>query len=401
MPQSNWGDLNGQLNALDLGERRLHALLDEYGDETITAALAALLVARRSADARQHRGAAGRHLCLRRLPRQRRRHRHAASHRARSHHRRRPHAARLLALGAAVRRPAQHRAFDHGRVLLRRAQASLHRRARQCGLPRADRIRHSRHDAARGLGAAPGRRLHRDHPARHRRDLRRLRQGRARARQRQPVRDHQCALARRLARARPALGHVLLLRRRPWRQPGERRAQSRQQSDLDRDHPAGRNPGIALSGHVHAMGAAAGLRRPGPASRRPRRDLRDRGAGRRRRRGVPARRARQVSAVRRQRRQAGGAQSLRLRDRPGRERHRRSSPRSPTSRFAAARRCGWRRRAAAASAIRTTREPERVVRDVRLGYVSRDAARRDYKVVLRADGSLDADATAKARAGHR
>jgi N-methylhydantoinase B len=42
VPQSNWGDLNGQLNALDLGERRLHALLDEYGDATILAALAAL-----------------------------------------------------------------------------------------------------------------------------------------------------------------------------------------------------------------------------------------------------------------------------------------------------------------------------------------------------------------------
>jgi N-methylhydantoinase B len=42
VPQSNWGDLNGQLNALDLGERRLHALLDEYGDETISAALTAL-----------------------------------------------------------------------------------------------------------------------------------------------------------------------------------------------------------------------------------------------------------------------------------------------------------------------------------------------------------------------
>jgi N-methylhydantoinase B len=42
VPQSNWGDLNGQLNALDLGERRFHALLDEYGDETIAAALAAL-----------------------------------------------------------------------------------------------------------------------------------------------------------------------------------------------------------------------------------------------------------------------------------------------------------------------------------------------------------------------
>ena len=42
VPQSNWGDLNGQINALDLGERRLHALLDEYGDETITAAFAVL-----------------------------------------------------------------------------------------------------------------------------------------------------------------------------------------------------------------------------------------------------------------------------------------------------------------------------------------------------------------------
>jgi N-methylhydantoinase B len=42
VPQSNWGDLNGQLNALDLGERRLQALLDEYGDATITSALAAL-----------------------------------------------------------------------------------------------------------------------------------------------------------------------------------------------------------------------------------------------------------------------------------------------------------------------------------------------------------------------
>src|SRR5580704_4065089 len=42
VPQSNWGDLNAQLNALDLGERRLHALLDEYGGETIAAVLAAL-----------------------------------------------------------------------------------------------------------------------------------------------------------------------------------------------------------------------------------------------------------------------------------------------------------------------------------------------------------------------
>ena len=44
-----------------------------------------------------------------------------------------------------------------------------------------------------------------------------------------------------------------------------------------------------------------------------------------------------------------------------------------------------------------TREPERVARDVRLGYVSRDAAAHDYKVVVRDDGTLDADATAQAR----
>jgi N-methylhydantoinase B len=42
VPQSNWGDLNGQINAIDLGTRRLAALLDEYGDDTVAAALAAL-----------------------------------------------------------------------------------------------------------------------------------------------------------------------------------------------------------------------------------------------------------------------------------------------------------------------------------------------------------------------
>ena len=42
VPLSNWGDLNGQLNALGLGERRFHALLDEYGDDTVAAATAAL-----------------------------------------------------------------------------------------------------------------------------------------------------------------------------------------------------------------------------------------------------------------------------------------------------------------------------------------------------------------------
>lgn len=40
--RSNGGDLAGQLTALDLGERRLHALLDEAGDGTARAALDAL-----------------------------------------------------------------------------------------------------------------------------------------------------------------------------------------------------------------------------------------------------------------------------------------------------------------------------------------------------------------------
>ena len=41
VPRSNWGDLNGQLNALDLGEKRFHALIDDYGDATVTATLEA------------------------------------------------------------------------------------------------------------------------------------------------------------------------------------------------------------------------------------------------------------------------------------------------------------------------------------------------------------------------
>ncbi|MGL4634586.1 MAG: hydantoinase B/oxoprolinase family protein [Beijerinckiaceae bacterium] len=39
VPRSNWGDLNGQLNALDLGEKRFHALIDSYGDAVASEAL--------------------------------------------------------------------------------------------------------------------------------------------------------------------------------------------------------------------------------------------------------------------------------------------------------------------------------------------------------------------------
>ncbi len=42
LPQSAMGDLNGQLGALDLGVKRMDELLDEYGADTISAALEAL-----------------------------------------------------------------------------------------------------------------------------------------------------------------------------------------------------------------------------------------------------------------------------------------------------------------------------------------------------------------------
>ncbi len=51
-PLSTYGDLQGQLNALDLGARRLDQLLDEWGDATVTEALAEL----RARAARQMRG---------------------------------------------------------------------------------------------------------------------------------------------------------------------------------------------------------------------------------------------------------------------------------------------------------------------------------------------------------
>jgi N-methylhydantoinase B len=42
VPNSNWGDLNGQLNALDLGERRLNDLIAEHGEARLQSAFAAL-----------------------------------------------------------------------------------------------------------------------------------------------------------------------------------------------------------------------------------------------------------------------------------------------------------------------------------------------------------------------
>ncbi len=42
LPGSLYGDLNGQINALELGEKRMHQLLDDYGDATCAEAFGAL-----------------------------------------------------------------------------------------------------------------------------------------------------------------------------------------------------------------------------------------------------------------------------------------------------------------------------------------------------------------------
>jgi len=42
LPLSLYGDLNAQINALDLGEKRMHALLDDYGSETVSASFVEL-----------------------------------------------------------------------------------------------------------------------------------------------------------------------------------------------------------------------------------------------------------------------------------------------------------------------------------------------------------------------
>ena len=44
MPHSNYGDLNAQLGALELGTRRMHDLLDTYGDDVVAAAMAEIQI---------------------------------------------------------------------------------------------------------------------------------------------------------------------------------------------------------------------------------------------------------------------------------------------------------------------------------------------------------------------
>ena len=46
------------------------------------------------------------------------------------------------------------------------------------------------------------------------------------------------------------------------------------------------------------------------------------------------------------------------------------------------------------------RDPQRVLDDVLDGLISVDTARRDFGVVISADGTVDVDATARARASY-
>ena len=154
VPTSNWGDLNGQLNALDLGERRLRALLDEYGDDTVTRRLRGAVRPRRGADARQHRGAAGRDLFASRT----------ISTTTASPTSRSCIALDLTIAGDAASsifrappRPAQGpiniaspTAVAACYVALKHVFTEVPANA---GCLRADRLRHSRHDAARREGA--------------------------------------------------------------------------------------------------------------------------------------------------------------------------------------------------------------------------------------------------------
>ena len=195
VPQSNWGDLNGQLNALDLGERRLNALLDEYGGETISSALVALS-ARAEALMRANIAA---------LP--------DGTYRCDDFLDNDGVTDQPLKIALDLTIAGDRMTLDFSRsappcdgplniarsttvaccyVALKHLFTDVPANA---GCLAPIDVRHPRHDAARRLGAAPGRWLHRDDPARDRHDLRRVRQSRAGARERQPVRDHQCALA--------------------------------------------------------------------------------------------------------------------------------------------------------------------------------------------------------------
>ena len=97
VPEERLGDMRAQLGALSIGEQRLTALLDKYGERIGEHGHRGNAQAFRDPDARTHRGDTGRHVQLLDLRRQRRHHRRHPGGRPRRAGRRLRHPLRLLA----------------------------------------------------------------------------------------------------------------------------------------------------------------------------------------------------------------------------------------------------------------------------------------------------------------
>jgi hypothetical protein len=316
LPQSAMGDLNGQLGALDLGVKRLDALLDEYGAETVRAAL----------DALQDRAEALMRAELTDLPDGRWEAEDFLDNDGITD--------TALPIRVALEISGDRMMLDFAgtapvtagpvNIALPTAVATAYVAIKHifpdlpanAGVMRPIEVRVPEGSLCRRGVSRAGGRLYRDHPQDDRRDLLRRVTGRARAGRGQRLRHDQRAVAGGQTRERAALGHVQLLRRRPWRKHRRRRAEPRQRADLHGDDPADGDPRGGLPGDVPAMGAAPRQRRGRGPSRRPRRGLRDRTPGGKRR-CVPLRGTGPLPAAGRLGRRARGDERLSLRNRRG------------------------------------------------------------------------------------
>jgi N-methylhydantoinase B len=262
LPQSAMGDLNGQLGALDLGVKRLDALLDEYGAETVRAAL----------DALQDRAEALMRAELTDLPDGRWEAEDFLDNDGITD--------TALPIRVALEISGDRMILDFAgtapvtagpvNIALPTAVATAYVAIKHifpdlpanAGVMRPIEVRVPEGSLLGGVSRAGGR-LYRDHPQDDRRDLLRRVTGRARAGRGQRLRHDQRAVAGGQTRERAALGHVQLLRRRPWRKHRRRRAEPRQRADLHGDDPADGDPRGGLPGDVPAMGAAPRQRRAG------------------------------------------------------------------------------------------------------------------------------------------
>ena len=180
LPDTFMGDLNAQLAACTVGARRLSELCAALRRGQLDAHLRAAARPLRGDDARGAAQAAGRHVPLRRLPRQRRRRPRApGAHRGRGHRQGRHHPFRLHRHRPAAARAAQLRAFGRaGRRLLRGA------RAHRCADPHQRRLlppgdaAPARRLAGQSDGARAGECAHGHDQAHLRRDGQRVRRSR-------------------------------------------------------------------------------------------------------------------------------------------------------------------------------------------------------------------------------